>query len=125
MNPFYFIFFINDLVFFFTEITSNYYADNNNLFSIGKDIVKDFGTATNWFHENFMVLNSKKYHFICIGKTGKTFTFKDVCYEISKEEAMLGINIDNKLFFDSHVKKCKKSGQKLNALLKISSFKQR
>ena len=72
-----------------------------------------------------MVLNSKKCHFICIGKTGKTFTFKDACYEIRKEEAMLGINIDNKLFFDSHVKKCKKSGQKLNALLKISSFKQR
>ena len=72
-----------------------------------------------------MVLNSKKCHFMCIGKDGgnETFTFKDVCYKRSKEEVILGITIDNKLSFDSHIRKmCKKSGQKLNALSRITTF---
>ena len=65
------------------------YADDNNLFSIGKDInkVKDtlakgFGIVTNWFHENFMVLNSKKCHFMCIGRDGENETFTLKMYVI-------------------------------------------
>ena len=44
---------------------------------------------------------------LCIVKNeeDKTFTFKDVCYESSKEEAMLAVYNDNKLTSDSHVKK--------------------
>ena len=108
------------------------YADDNNLFSIGKDInkvkntlAKDFGTVTNWFYENFMVLNSKKCHFMCIGRDveNETFTFKDVCYRNSKDKVILGITIDNKLNFDSHIKSmCKETGQKSNALSRISIF---
>ena len=83
----------------------NNYADDNSLLSIGKDITKvkdtlakDFGMATNWLYENFMVLNFKKCHFKCIGRDGEieTFTFIDVCYKNSKEELILGITIDNK-----------------------------
>ena len=64
-------------------------ADDNNLFSIRKDInkvqdtlAKDFGIVTNLFYKKFMVLNSKKWHFICIGRDveNETFIFKDVCY---------------------------------------------
>ena len=78
---------------------SSIYADGNNLFSIGKDInkvkdthTKDFEIVTNWFYENFMVLNSKKCYFVCIGRDreNETFTFKDVCYRNSKEEVILG-----------------------------------
>ena len=67
--------FINDLVLFLTEIMLSNYANDYNLFSIGKDIdkikaisAKDFGTVTYWFHENLIVLNSKKCHLMCIGK---------------------------------------------------------
>ena len=72
-----------------------------------------------------MVLNSKKCHFMCIGKDGEneTFTLKDVCYKNSKEEVILRITIDNKLNFESHIRKmCKKSCQKLNALSRITTF---
>ena len=131
-GPLLFNLFINDLVLFLTETMLSNYADNNNLFSIGRDLnkvkdtlAKDFGIVTNWFYENFMVLNSKKCHFMCIGKDGEneTFTFKDVCYKSSKEEVILGITIDNKLSFDSHIRKmCKKSGQKFNAHSRITTF---
>ena len=62
---------------------------------------------------------------MCIGRyvENETFTSKDVCYKNSKEEVILGITIDNKLNFDSHRKNmCKKTGQKLNALSRISTF---
>ena len=131
-GPLLFNLFINDLVLFLTETMLSNYADDNNLFSIGRDLnkvkdtlAKDFGIVTNWFYENFTVLNSKKCHFMCIGKDGEneTFTFKDVCYKSSKEEVILGITIDNKLSFDSHIRKmCKKSGQQLNALSRITTF---
>ena len=72
-----------------------------------------------------MVLNSKKCHFMCIGREveNETFTLRDICYKNSYEEVILGITIDNKLNFDSHMRKmCKNSGQKLNALSRISTF---
>ena len=56
--------FINYLVFFIRYCTLSNYADDNNLFSMGKnkDQVKtflssDFKIIKNWFYENFMVLN--------------------------------------------------------------------
>ena len=58
-GPLLFNLFINDLVLFLTETMLSNYADDNNLFSIRRDLnkVKDFGIVTNWFYENFMVLN--------------------------------------------------------------------
>ena len=45
-------------------------------------------------------------------------TFKN-----SREETILGVIIDNKLFFNSHINRmCKKAGQKLSALSRISAF---
>ena len=53
---------------------------------------------------------------ICILK------FENVCLENSKE-VILGITIDNKLTFDSHIKSmCRKAGQKLSALSRISPY---
>ena len=46
-----------------------------------------------------------------------------MCLENSKEEVILGITIDNKLIFDSHIKSmCRKAGQKLSALSRISPY---
>ena len=46
-----------------------------------------------------------------------------LCLENSKEEVILGITIDNKLTFDSYIKSiCRKAGQKLSALSRISPY---
>ena len=53
----------------------------------------------------------------------ETFTLKDVCCKNSKEEIILEIPTDNKLNFDSHVKKmCKKSYQQLNKLFLLKNL---
>ena len=49
---------------------------------------------------------------MCIGKNTESdiFEFENVCLENSKEEGILGITIDNKLTFDSHIKSiCRKA----------------
>ena len=94
-RPVLFNLFINDFVLHLVETMLSNYSDDNNLFRIGKDInkVKDtlakaLGIVTNWFYENFMILNSKKSHCMCIGRDmeNETFTLKDVCYKNSNEE---------------------------------------
>ena len=78
----------------------------------------DFQIVTKWFYENYMVLNSGKCHFLCLGKSteNETYFFHNTKMKNSSEEKILGITIDNKLKFKSHVKNlCKKSSQKIPA----------
>ena len=71
-----------------------------------------------------MVLNAGKCHFMCLGKNteNETFTFKDTIMNNSKEEEILGVIIDNRLTFSSHIRElCKKASQKISALSRISN----
>ena len=72
-----------------------------------------------------MILNPNKCHYKCIGKSTESniFKFKNLCLENSKDEVILGITIDNKFTFDSHIKSiCRKAGQKLSGLSRISPY---
>ena len=132
-GPLLFNLFINDLVFFIQYCTLSNYADDNNLFSMGKnkDQVKtflssDFKIINNWFYENFMVLNPEKSHFMCIGQKidhAETLNFNNLAIKNSKEVEILGITLDRNMNFHTHIKNiCRKAGQKLNALLRISPY---
>ena len=100
------------------------------MYNTGKDLelvksvlVKDFTAVKEWFYENFMILNPDKCHYMYIGKNTESdiFKFENVCLENSKEEVISGITIDNKHIFDSHIKSmCRKTGQKLSAVSRIS-----
>ena len=70
-GPLSFNLYINDSVLFLTETFLSSYADDNNLYSIGKgrDIIKnlsrkDFRALTEWFFENYMVLPLKNVIFV-------------------------------------------------------------
>ena len=61
-----------------------------------------------------MSLNAGKYHSMCLGK--------DTGMKNIKEQKILGVTIDNKLTFKSHIKNlCKKISQKIVALSKLSN----
>ena len=58
------------------------YADDNNLYIIGKDcdkiqnlLEKDFRVLTEWFFENYMVLSQKNCHYMCIGRSTKITSY--------------------------------------------------
>ena len=94
-----------------TETLLSNYTDGNKLYSIGKNLdlikgmfQKDFKTVTEWFYDNYKVLNPKKCHYICLGKNSNNdmFWFHNLCLENSNEEVILDVTIDNKLTFDIH-----------------------
>ena len=74
-----------------------------------------------------MVLNPEKCHFMALGTNSKNnenyLDLGNTRLLASPVETLLGIKIDQTLTFNNHVKNlCKKAGQKLNALTRISNF---
>ena len=83
----------------------------------------DFIILQKWLHENHIVLNPDKCHNIVIGYNDRTQKIILNNNEIasSNEKKLLGILLDSKLNFDSHIKSlCKKAGQKLSIFAKIN-----
>ena len=63
---------------------------------------------------------------MCMGKNSydnDTLSFNEFNLKNRDYEIILGITIDRKLTFNNHIKNlCKKAGQKLSALLRISPY---
>ena len=71
-----------------------------------------------------MPLNDGKCLSVCLGKDtrNETFIFKGLVMKNSKEQKILGITIDNKLTFKSHIRNlCKNASQKTGALSRLSN----
>ena len=108
------------------------YADDNTLYSTGKDLNRrrrnleiEFMILQLWLHESHMTLNPEKCHYMIIGS-------RDVSHEIMlnnnkitscNEEKLLGIFLDSKLNFKSHIY-ClyRKAGQKLSSLARLKNY---
>ena len=99
------------------------YADDNNLFVIGKNkedikslLLLGFQIVNNWFYKNFIILNSGKSHYMCLGKNldnNKVLNINNLTIKKSREVEILGIKTDNDLNFNNHIKSiCRKAGQK-------------
>ena len=134
LEPLLFNIFLNDLFLFISNSSLSNYADDNTLYTFGDNLkkIKDnlrnsFDTVHQWFYENYMVLNAGKCHFMCLGNNteSETFLFHNILMENSKEQKILGVIIDNKLNFKSHISElCKKVSQKIAALSRLSSYLQ-
>ena len=136
-GPLLFNLFISDLVFFIQYCTLSNYADENNLFSTGKnkDQVKtilssDFKIINDWCYENFMALNPEKSHFMCISQKiddaeNSNFNNKKLNLTIknNKEVEILRITLGRNMNFHTHIKNiCRKAVQNLSALLRINPY---
>ena len=87
--------FINDLGLFLSETFLSNYADDNKLYSTGKELdilkekrQKDLKVVTDLFFENYMSLNLTKCHYMCLGrnKEKNTFTWKIYLLKIVKKK---------------------------------------
>ena len=85
----------------------------------------DFIILPKWFHENHMVLKTGTYQYIVIGDNDSShkIILNNNESASSNEEKLLGILLDSKLNFDSHVTYLrKKAGQKLSAFVRINNY---
>ena len=81
--------------------------------------------AIEWFQNNYMKLNESKCH-ILISRFKHEVIWANIGNNKvldSKEEKLLGLNIDRDLTFTFHISKiCTKAGQKLAAISTIPKF---
>ena len=74
VGPLLFDIFLNDLFLFISISSLSNYADDNTLYTFGDNLkkIKDnlrnsFDTVHQWFYGNYVVLNVRKCHFVCLG----------------------------------------------------------
>ena len=105
-----------------------YYADDNTPYVMGngvKEVINFFKKISNeffyWFANNQMKANPDKCHLLKSSSDKVSICVDNYNIKSSKCEKLVGIKVDNRLNFNTHVDKiCKKAGQKLNALLRVT-----
>ena len=109
------------------------YADDNHLYNsnVDCDILKhvlenDTNTAIKWFTDNYMNANAEKFQSMIFDRKGNIDTKLTVGnIELNSEDSIkiLGINLDSKLKFDSHISTLsKRASQQINVLKRLSKF---
>ena len=105
--------FMNDLFYFLKGVCINAYADDEQIYASDKDPVKlgmklhcQLLEADQWLGMNGIITNPDKYQAMILGNTNYTFSFTvtDINIPVKDDIELLGVNIDNNLQFNSHVK---------------------
>ena len=120
----------NDLfVFLLLEIAN--YADDNSPFSVAPTIPQVISeledesiTLLNWIRNNGLKANPNKFHLL-LSDPNEELSIKIDSFDIKNTQCqkLLGITLDNKLTFNSHVTiLCAKTSQKLHALSRVSQY---
>ena len=101
------------------------YACGSNIKSVINMLESDALKIAECFPNNCIKLNEDKRHLMVFGDKGTNVSLNigGVNIKESKEEKLHGVVVDKKLCFKQQVKSiCKKAGQKLHALSRISHF---
>ena len=131
LRPLLFNIYLNDLFMFLEETEICNYADDTTIYACGPNfenvimhLENDALKISEWFPNHFMKLNADKCHLMIFGAKGNneiSITIGEARVKESTEENLLGITFDQSLSFKQHVRAlCKKAGQKIHALARIS-----
>ena len=131
LGPLLFNIYINDLFLFSEDFLMSNYADDCSPYEFSDTtegvifkLEEDANLLIEWYKNNYLKPNPHKWHLLlteigdelCV-KIGQQFIFN------SANEKVLGVFFDNRLNFACHLNKlCKKAGQKLHALSRVSNF---
>ena len=130
LGPLLFNIYLNDLFLFvndsnicsYADDTTIYVCDRNNENVINR-LENEAQILSEWFQNNCMKLNGDKCHLMIFGEESNDLSIKigNTTIIESIEERLLGVILDKKLSFKTHVRSLsKKAGQKLHALSRIS-----
>ena len=102
------------------------YACDNILDNVTARSENDSSIIIQWFADNFMKFNTDKCYLLILGINSNqqvTVNVGDSVIENTEEEKLLGAVIDKRLTFETHISKlCKKAGNKLFTLARISGY---
>ena len=105
----------------FADDTTPFVCDQN-LEVVVRKLEENSDLAIHWFQNNYMKLNTDKCHLIM-----SAFKYEHIWAQIGKDKIwednevkLLGVTIDNRLNFDTHINNiCKKANQKLSVLSRM------
>ena len=135
LGPLLFNIFINDLYLWISKTDLLHFADNNTVCAaentkekLISTLEQDSQAAIDWFKINEMIVNPDKFQAIVINKNcrkkdsyalninNKTIN-SDICVKL------LGIEIDNTLYFNKHISTCcKKASNQSNSIGSIQKY---
>ena len=130
LGPLLFNIFINDIFLFLQETEICNFADDNTLFACDISIENvlyrlnnDLGIINHWFKNNSLVANPSKFQLMFLGVKNVdniSINILDNVISSQTEVELLGVTIDHKLTFSSHIKKiCNNASNKLCAILRL------
>ena len=143
LGPILFNIFINDIIFFVLETEVCNFADDTTLYACERTLdtvliklMKDTKRVTEWFKVNSMVANPQKFQLMILGTETMHINDRDhinvqnlsirvnnISIQNKMEIKLLGVVIDRKLTFVSHIKNlCSKANNRVNALLRIRRY---
>ena len=126
LGPILFNLFLNDLLYNFADDNTISTA-SKNMSNLIQTLEKESETAVDWFNQNKMIVNPEKFQAMLLEKRNEN---NQSCLKINNQTIkttncvkLLGINIDSKLNFDSHISDlCKKASMQLNALNRLRAY---
>ena len=125
--------FINDIFMFIEKTEICNFADDNAIYDCGEDLSNilqdlkhDLKILLKWFRINSLHTNPGKFQFMIFGKKKRNsvkLIINITEIEESRKIVLLGIAIDNLLFFNEHIDNlCLTANCKLHALRRIRKY---
>ena len=130
LGPLLFNLFLCDLFLFVEEADIMSYADDNTPHVCSENIdvtlekLEEVGKVLfEWFSNNFLKANADKCHLILSTDEPFSINIDNEVIKNSNNKKLLGINLNNRLGFDTHVANiCSRVSKKLHALARISQY---
>lgn len=134
LGPLLFNIFINDIIYFVEKADICNFADDNSLFCCGSEISTvlanlrlDLLNLLKWFSSNRLAANPEKFQMLVLGNSvsdkSYTLSVSEVTIKSTDSVKLLGITIDNKLSFKSHINTlCAKVSRNIRRLRRISKY---
>jgi len=134
LGPLLFNIFINDYLYWNMNAKVYNYADDNTLCYVSSDITeikekleRDCLKSMEWFKMNNMKANADKFQLMFLNRQN---TYNDIYLQVEDSHIksttsinILGVEVDNKLNFTSHIDSiCKQAGKQTNALKRIKYY---
>ena len=102
------------------------YTSDKRASAIIDSLSHEFTILSKWFYNNFMVLNPDKCSFMLLGVDDSLQTnlvCGDEILKNAKQEKVLGVTLDNKAKFATHLSNITKNGnKKFNALTQVQNY---